>query len=440
MRESFTCILEVLRQKSVEYRLSLLMAILLILGGAVYIMAETGVGPGVDPEAQIADEFRGLWVVRTSMQSRESIEQVIRRACEGKFNALLVQVNGRGEAYYESRIIPKMPDVQSGFDPLAFCIEEAHAVGIEVHAWINAFTVGEVGRKEYPEKHVLTQHPEWSLVDRNQVSTFDYSPGMGRDELVSVMLDPAVEGVKEYVREVFMEVVSNYDVDGVHFDYIRYPGRKYGYSEEARDALRKLTGYDPLDLVKKPETLRGKIIDGKDLFENLSDKWDEFRREQVTEVVRRVYLDVKRTKPDVAVSCAVFPDKDESYNERLQDWRRWIQEGIVDFIVPMAYTPNTQKFTGHIKKAVETPPGGRALAGVGVYLMLDDPSGCVEKIEAARGLGAPGVVLFSYDSIKEKTDYWEALASGPFKHPATAPKMTRPASSLISPAQDRKGD
>jgi len=406
----------------------------------VYIMAETRVGIGVNSEAQAADEFRGLWVVRTSMQSKESVEQVIGRACEGKFNALLVQVNGRGEAYYESRIIPRMPDVQGGFDPLAFCIEEAHAVGIEVHAWINAFTVGEIGRRKYQENHVLTQHPEWALVDHGQVSTFDYSPGMGRDELVSVMLDPAIEGVKEYVREVFMEVVTDYDVDGVHFDYIRYPGRKYGYGEEARDEFRKLTGYDPLDLVKKPETLRGKITDGKDLFEDLSDKWDEFRREQVTEVVRRVYQDVKRTKPDVAVSCAVFPDLDESYNERLQDWLSWIQEGIVDFIVPMAYTPNTRKFTSHIKKAVETSPDGRALAGVGVYLMLDNPSDCIEKIEAARELGTPGVVLFSYDSIKERTDYWEALASGPFKSPATAPKMTRRASSPISSVKDREND
>ena len=282
-----------------------------------------------------------------------------------------------------------MPDVPEGFDPLAFCIRRAHAAGLEVHAWINAFTVGKLGCREYQDEHVLSLHPEWSLVDQNGVSTFDYSPEMGRDEVVSVMLDPAIEGVKEHVREVFMEVVTNYDVDGVHFDYIRYPGRKFGYSREARDEFRKLTGYDPLDLVEKPETLRGQIVDGEDLFESLSAKWDEFRREQVTEVVRRVWRDVKQVKPDVAVSCAVFPDVNDSYNRRMQDWRNWIQEGIVDFVVPMAYTPNTEKFAGHIQKAVETPPGRKALAGVGVYLMLEDPADCVEKIKTARELNTP---------------------------------------------------
>ncbi len=432
MRESFARIAKIFRQVGPQYHVSFLVAILLIMGGAIHIM----VGCGVDPEAAIDSEFRGLWVVRTSMKSQASIEQVIERAYESNFNALLVQVNGRGEAYYESEIVPKMPDIPEGFDPLAFCIRRAHAVGIEVHAWINAFTVGQLGCGEYQDKHVLTQHPEWSLVDHNQVSTLDYTAEMGRDELVSVMLDPAIEGVKEYVRNVFMEVAANYDVDGVHFDYIRYPGRKYGYSDEARDEFRKLTGYDPLDLVKKPETLRGEIVDGEDLFENLSAKWDEFRREQVTEVVRRVWKDIKRTKPDVAVSCAVFPDVDDSYNRRMQDWRGWIQEGIVDFVVPMAYTQNTQRFTGHIQKAVEMPPGRKALAGVGVYLMLEDPAGCIEKIEAARDLEAPGVVLFSYDSIKDRTDYWEALTCGPFNRRAVAPTMTRPASNRVSPASN----
>ncbi|NLB74717.1 MAG: hypothetical protein GX795_11960, partial [Firmicutes bacterium] len=137
-------------------------------------------------------------------------------------------------------------------------------------------------------------------------------------------------------------------------------------------------------------------------------------------------------------SCAVFPDADESHNLRMQDWRSWIQEGFVDFVVPMAYTPDTQKFTGHIKKAVETSPGGKALAGVGVYLMLDDPEDCIEKIDVARELGVPGIVLFSYDSIKAREDYWEALACGPFSHRATTPKMIHQASDPALPVKDRK--
>ena len=378
-------------------------------------------------EPATREEFRGLWVVRTSMQSQESVEHVIDKAAKSNFNAILVQVNGRGEAYYESDIVPKMPAVPEGFDPLAFCIEKAHAAGIEVHAWINAFTVGELGRRDYHEMHILSRHPEWSLVDLNEVSTFDYTQGMARGELVSVMLDPAIEGVKEYVRDVFLEVVTKYDVDGVHFDYIRYPGKRYGYSQEARDKFRELTGYDPLDLVKKPAEFQGTVVDGVDLFDSLSDKWNEFRRDQVTEVVRRVYQDVKKIKPDVAVSCAVFANADEAYDLRLQDWRKWVRDGIVDFIVPMAYTPDTQEFKGHIMKAVEASPGRRALAGVGVYRMLDNPRDCIEKIDAARELGTSGVVLFSYDSIREMDDYWEALAEGPFSDRAKAPRMIREA-------------
>lgn len=414
-------------KRNPEHKIGFILIILSIIAGVIYLPMENSIedcgGTYKEPEIAMDSEYRGLWVVRTSMKSKESIEEVIDRASMNNFNFLLVQVNGRGEAYYESDIIPKVPGVPEDFDPLAFCIERAHAVGIDVHAWINAFTVGELGRKKYQENHVLTQHPEWCLVDSDSVSTFDYTHKMAKNEIVSIMLDPAIEGVKEYVRKVFMDVITKYDVDGVHFDYIRYPGKTYGYSKVARQMFKDLTGYDPIDIVKAPETFRNKAVDGKDLLGNINNEWDEFRRDQVTETVRRVYSDIKKIKPHIAVSCAVLPDINDSYNRKMQDWQKWIEEDIVDFIVPMVYTPDTHEFTTYMESAVEPFSGERVLAGVGVYRMLDNPMGCIEKIETARELGTSGIVLFSYDSIKDKADYWEALVSGPFESPAVTPVM-----------------
>ncbi len=392
--------------------------------------------PRADAMWVAAHELRGLWVVRTSMTTKESIERLVDLASRSNFNALFVQVNGRGEAYYTSSIVPTMPDVAPGFDPLAFCIERAHAGGLQVHAWINAFTVGRLGCREYQPEHVLTRHPEWALVDDDGVSTLDYTPEMGRGELVSVMLDPAIEGVKAYVHDVFMEVVRNYDVDGVHFDYIRYPAERFGYGDEARDAFRNLTGYDPLDLAKGSGAFEGRR--GDDLYRELSAKWGSFRCDQVTELVQRVYEDVKRARPGVAVSAAVFPDAEDAAEHRLQDWKPWLSRGIVDFVVPMAYTAQTARFAGHIGEAVKAAPGwGRVLAGVGAYNMLEDPAGCVEKITVARRLGAAGVVLFSYDSIQDRPDYWKALAEGPFEVRATAPAIARDGRNA---GETRKGD
>lgn len=417
----------VTRRAGPEHRRAFSALIAFILGGAVC----TAVRAGADMQWTAEHEARGLWVVRTSMTTRESVERLVERAAKGNFNALFVQVNGRGEAYYESNFVPKMPDVGPDFDPLAFCIEKAHAVRIQVHAWINAFTVGKLGCREYETRHVLARHPEWALVDEQGVSTFDYAPEMARDELVSVMLDPAIEGVKEYVHDVFMEVVRNYDVDGIHFDYIRYPGTRFGYGEEARAAFRDVTGQDPLELVSGTET--SGAPDGDHVYAGPRAKWDAFRREQVTEVVRRVYEDVKREKPEVAVSCAVFPDVEDAFTRRLQDWKRWLLEGIVDFVVPMAYTSDTMRFNEQIGDAVEVAPGRRVLAGVGAYNMLDDVAGCIEKIASARRVGARGVVLFSYDAICDRMVYWETLSQGPFRVRAAAPVMAWASAKSIGP-------
>ncbi|MDK2930604.1 MAG: hypothetical protein PWR07_735 [Bacillota bacterium] len=407
-----------------EHRRACVAVAIFIVGGAVCVFMRTR----ADVAWVAGHEVRGLWVVRTSMATRESVEKMVDLASRNNFNALFVQVNGRGEAYYTSSMVPRMPDVEEGFDPLAFCIERAHAAGLQVHAWINAFTVGKLGCREYQPEHVLSRHPEWALVDEAGVSTLDYTPGMAQGELVSPMLDPAIEGVKAYVHDVFMEVVRNYDVDGVHFDYIRYPSPRFGYGDVARAAFHCLTGYDPLDLAKGPKALEGKGGEeaGEALYRELMAKWNAFRRDQVTEVVRRVYQDVKRVKPGVAVSCAVFPDAADAAEHRLQDWKAWLSRGIVDFVVPMAYTSDGDLFARHVREAVEAAPGcGRVLAGVGAYNMLEDPAGCIEKIAMARRLRAAGVVLFSYDAISDRPEYWKALAEGLFRDRASAPALAR---------------
>lgn len=375
---------------------------LVILGTAVRVAA----GPCMEVTWVARHEVRGLWVVRTSMRTRSSVERVVALASSSNFNALFVQVNGRGEAYYTSAVLPKAPDVEDGFDPLAFCIERAHAAGLQVHAWINAFTVGKLGCREYEPGHVLSRHPEWALTDDKGVSTLDYSQEMAEGELVSPMLDPAIEGVKAYVHDVFMEVVRNYDVDGVHFDYIRYPSPRFGYGAEAKAAFRDLAGPDRADLGQG--------------------EWDAFRRDQVTEVVRRVYQDVKRVKPWVAVSCAVLPDAADAAERTFQDWKTWLDQDIVDFVVPMAYAPDEEIFVRRVRDAVGAASGwGRVVAGIGAYNMLDDPAGCIERVEAARSMKTAGVVLFSYDAISDRPEYWQALADGPFRTRVPAPVLAR---------------
>src|SRR5262249_14273698 len=114
-------------------------------------------------------EIRALWVVRTTMVSPESVRGMVARAKENGFTDLIVQVRGRGEAYYTSRIEPRSEDLSrqpASFDPLALTIDEAHRVGIKVHAWINIYLVANIESLPRSKEHLIYKHPEWVMTPR----------------------------------------------------------------------------------------------------------------------------------------------------------------------------------------------------------------------------------------------------------------------------------
>src|SRR5262245_2977599 len=120
------------------------------------------------PGPQVPQEMRGLWVVRTALTSPESADQVVDQAADAGFNALFVQVRGRGDAFYASSLVPRSVLLErqpAAFDPLARLLERARSRGLEVHAWINVLLAGGfVGPA--PRGHVVAQHPDWVMVPR----------------------------------------------------------------------------------------------------------------------------------------------------------------------------------------------------------------------------------------------------------------------------------
>src|SRR5262249_54561321 len=121
----------------------------------------------VDPPTP--SEARALWVVRTTLTSPESVREMVRRAKENSFSDLIVQVRGRGDAYYNSRYEPPADALSNqpmDFDPLALTIYEAHRVGIKVHAWINIYLVASVETMPRSREHMIYRHPDWVMTPR----------------------------------------------------------------------------------------------------------------------------------------------------------------------------------------------------------------------------------------------------------------------------------
>ncbi len=373
-------------------------------------------------------EVRGLWVVRFSLASPESVRAVVERAHEGGFNTLLVQVRGRGDAWYWNGLEPAAEPLREqppGFDPLALLVREAHARGIHVHAWINTFLVAGVGPLPTDPRHVVNARPEWLAVPRELARELHRvdpaSPYYAErlrgwasertDRVEGLYVSPANPRVQEHVYRIALDLVSRYDLDGLHLDYVRYPDAGFDHSRGSLEAFREwMAGRVDEELrLHLDELYRA---DPLALTGSAPDEWDDFRRSQVTGLVERVVRGVKARRPDLLVSAAVFPDAAAARAHRFQDWREWLEAGLLDVAVPMAYAPDGERFREQVADARAGIGRERVWAGIGVYRTTLE--GTLRNARIARQEGAGGLVLFSYD--------W-AVAEG--ESPDGVPFLTR---------------
>jgi len=206
------------------------------------------------PALHAQDEVRALWVVRTSLTSPAAVASMVDAARTSGFNALIVQVRGRGDSYFQGGVEPRPPSLtaQADFDPLAATIARAHAAGLQVHAWINVNLVASAAEMPSARGHIVYRHPEWLMVPRalaDDLASVDArSPEyLGRlarfvrsrpNELEGLYLSPVSPASATYTASVVRDIAARYDIDGVHFDYIRYPTQDYDYGRDTLAAFR----------------------------------------------------------------------------------------------------------------------------------------------------------------------------------------------------------
>ena len=187
-----------------------------------------------------------------------------------------------------------------------------------------------------------------------------------------------------------------YPVDGVHLDYVRYPGEAFDYSRVAVAAFRAAVAGE----LPSPERARldaQQAIDPVAYPDALPASWDRFRRERLTALVARLAATAKTHRPRALVTAAVLPDPDEADRVKLQPWRAWAEQGLLDAVCPMAYAPEPDRFAGQLRAARAGAAGRPVWAGIGAWRL--DPGRAVDHIRLAREAGADGVVLFSYDRL-----------------------------------------
>ena len=357
-------------------------------------------------------ETRALWVTRQTLTSPDAVADMVRAASSGGFNTLLVQVRGRGDAYYRGGLEPRAADLASrpDFDPLAETIQRAKAAGLTVHAWIAVNLVSSAVDLPRAPRHVVNQHPDWLMVPRSLVAELrgvdvrspDYVARLARwtrarpAEVEGLYTSPLHPDAVNHAVRVVREIVSQYAIDGVHLDYVRFPNEEFDYSRAALEEFKASIRPQMTDADRRRLDTR-EATDSMAYPAFFPEGWVTFRQARLTTMVTRLRDAIKELKPQVLLSAAVFPDEVQAREQKLQDWRRWLDQSLLDAVCPMAYTEQLPLFEQQISAAREAARGHQVWAGIGAYRLSTNAT--LSYIDAARRHHASGIVLFSYDSL-----------------------------------------
>jgi len=382
---------------------------------------EPGTQPTPPAPAGDRAPYRGLWVLcegsHRTLEHPERSRALIENALALGVTDLFVQVYRGGRAWFDSSLADPAPYREivdaHGEDPLRRLVANAHEAGLRVHAWVNVLSLSS-NRDALLLAHLGSEAVQ---VDRKGRSVLDYpqlelpepDASWYRVGTPGVYLDPAAPGVAERLTSIFGELVTRYpELDGLHLDYIRHPGVlpfvpgsrfgvgiDYGYGSASRERFRRETGLSgPYQDPSSPAS--SKLVN--------ANAWDAWRRDKVTELVAQIGDATSAARPGLLLSAAVISYVDRAYLSLSQDWRRWLEDGLIDFAVPMVYTLDDRLFRYQVEAFGRGADADRVWAGVGVWLFAKKPERALGQVAAARASGVAGDVLFSYDSLVDAPD------------------------------------
>ncbi len=339
-----------------------------------------------------SSEVRAMWLDRGTIvkaRSEDDLIKIFDRMAKAGINTVFFETVNSGYPIYPSRVAPQQNPLVRGWDPLKAAVKLAQERNMELHAWVWVFAIVNQRHNEilnlpqdYPGP-ILSRYPDWGITDQDG-NSFHYHSG-------KAFLDPANPKVQRYLSLLLEEIATNYDVDGIHLDYIRYPFQSptgkynYGYGTASRRKFKQMTGVDPIKL---------------NFGDNLWSQWTGFRLKQVDNFVSAVSQRLKAKRPDLILSTAVFPmPRQERLNKIQQHWEKWVREGSIDLLVPMTYASDTDELYQLTRPLFENFNEEQALLLPGIRLLDIPDIVAVDQIQLLRGMSTEGFALFAAENL-----------------------------------------
>ena len=272
----------------------------------------------------LSGQGKSVWVTAWNMNTPEKIDNMLSDVHQYGFDKVFLQTRYRGDAlYFPNRIDSTFsnPDSlcyllrETHFDPLAYAIQKADTLDIKIYAWVTTFVATPHDLRKITPGHIYYTHPEWFLrTKKEKISPYN--------EYEGAFLDPALPEVREYLINVFSDIVTNYDIAGIQMDYMRYPDSIYGWNSYSRALNDSLTDFD----------------------------FSAWKQGKISSFVNYAYITLKNIKPEIEISAAVISDTAKALNSYSQDWVDWLDNNYIDRVYVMAYNTSTRSFTNLISK------------------------------------------------------------------------------------------
>ena len=345
-------------------------------------------------------DVRALWVVRDHIISKDKIDEVLEFAKENNYNHLFVQIRGRGDAYYKSQLVPQSHLLtKTDFDPLAYILKKGHETNIKIHAWFNVYYLWSSSDSPSQSSHLLYSHSEWldtkSPDPINIEQTLEKMRQKSNSNGEGFYLAPTHPEVDAHLQNVITELLQNYSLDGIHFDYIRYHDLEWGLNPVG---LKLFLNYN-----NSMSGLSSRQVMGKQTFLG-------FKQSAITGFISKASTRIKAYQPDCIISAAVKPNLVNARNTFGQEWDVWLAAGYIDWAVPMNYSMDLRTFNNNIQIIKDNLPDkymDRIVMGIGTYNQTPRSAG--KKIYHTGRNDFGGISIFSYTVFQNKPTYASKL-------------------------------
>jgi uncharacterized lipoprotein YddW (UPF0748 family) len=315
------------------------------------------------------------------LANREDIDSLIKFAKTSRVKMLFVQIYRSNQAWFPSRIADSSPyeacRKNVGEDPFKYLIKKAHAAGIEVHAWLNMLSLGDnkdaIILKKYGPEILTKNRKEKKVIEDYRI-----------DE--QYFLEPGDMHVRNDLSCIVGEILRLYpDMDGIQFDYLRYPDEHpdYGYTRANLFRFRRATGARMIGAGNRA--------------------WKEWKRAQVTALLELLIKKIRSVDPKMQISATGCMPYSRAYHEAFQDWPSWLNDRRVDFVTVMSYSPYADEFAKWISEIKDKVSDFKKVyIGVGAYKLVKSPKIFDSELSICEKSGAGGCVVFHYGSLVRK--------------------------------------